>query len=602
MGVESRRVIGRAKGRRAERVALIALLLLACVAPLPLPGQAAPDELHWEYRWSPGEAWRPAESPSNPPGRGESTVLWLRTTIPDEKVRDPALFVFSIDTAAIFFHDGEVFYAFPEHTPGEAPRFAGWPWHLIPLPEGAGGEKLTVRVYSDYRDIGLWGTVKFGNRADLHGYVAERDLLRFISGTVLLAVGIVALLAFIFGPARGNYLLLFFIVLLMTLWTIASSYSKQYIGGSPLFWQYLENTLPMAIFALVAELIHRFLEARERQLYRAYALIFAGSGLVSLLLPIAGLIPLHAVHAPQDLLFLLFWISTLVSAIRHARKGNRDGLTLLITFVMAGLTVAYSIPVSYSLVPWTDDPDHLTLMVFAVGLSVMVGRRFARVYRDLRNRTAQLEHLNANLEGLVEERTEALEAINLELRKEKAKLQQLSSIDDLTGLYNRREFSDLMGKAMAAAQRRNEGLLFMILDVDRFKNLNDTYGHLVGDIVLRSVASVLSGELRAGDYAGRFGGDEFVALLSDIEREAVEPTVERLRLAVRNHDWFAEEYQVTISCGAALYDGERHGRDVERLLADADSALYDAKRAGRDRSRVASWDNEEERLRREGSP
>lgn len=570
--------------------------------PLSLSGQAHPGELRWEYRWGPEEAWRPAESPSNPPGRGESTVLWLRTTIPQEPIRDPALFVFSIDTAAIFLHDRRVVYAFPDHAPGDTPRFAGWPWHLISLPEDASGEELIVRVYSDYRDIGLWGTVKFGNRADLHGYVAQRDLLRFVSGTVLLAVGIVALLAFIFSPARRNYLLLFFIVFLMTIWTIASSYSKQYIGGSPLLWQYLENTLPMAIFALVAELIHRVLAAPERQLYRVYVFVFFGVGLLSLLLPLTGIIPLHAIHAPQDLLFLLFWTTTLVSAIRHAKRGNRDALTLLITFVLAGLAAAYSIPVSYSLVPWTDDSDHLTLMIFAIGLSVMVGRRFARVYSDLRNRTAQLEHLNANLEGLVEERTEALESINLELRKEKEKLELLSSIDDLTGLYNRREFSDLMGKAMAAAQRRREGLLFMILDVDRFKELNDTYGHLVGDIVLRSVASVLSGELRAGDFAGRFGGDEFVALLGGIEREAVESTVERVRLAIRNHDWFTEEYQVTISCGAALYDGERHGRDVELLLADADSALYDAKRGGRDRSRVASWDDDLGRtLRREGS-
>jgi diguanylate cyclase (GGDEF)-like protein len=523
----------------------------------------------------------------------------LRTTIPERRVRDPALFVFSIDTAAIFFYGGERIYAFPEHNLGDDPPFSGWPWHLIPLPDRSGGEELTVRVYSDYRDIGLWGTVIFGNRADLHGHIARRDLLRFLSGTVLLAVGIVALLAFIFGPSRRNYLHLFFIVLLMTIWTISSSYSKQFIGGSPLLWQYLENTLPMAIFALIAELVHRFMESREGGVFRLFAYTYAVTGVLSLLLPLLGVVPLHAVHAPQDALFVLFWTTTVVSAIRYLRKGNRDGVILLATFALAGLAVAYSIPISYGLVPWTDDLAHIPLMVFAVGLSVMVGRRFAKVYGDLRNRTAELEHLNANLEGIVEERTEALEMTNLELRNEKEKLERLSSIDDLTGLYNRREFSDLMGKAMALAERRGDQLLFMILDVDHFKELNDTHGHLVGDIVLRSVASVLSQELRAGDFAGRFGGDEFVALLTGVTSDSVEPTIERIRLAIRNHDWFTEEYQVTISCGAALYESSRHGPDVERLLSDADSALYEAKRSGRDRSCLSRPGDEG--LREEGA-
>lgn len=581
---------------------ILALLFLACCAPLAFSDQPSSGELLWEYRWSPQEEWRLTPSPVNPPGRGDARVLWLRTSIPDQNVRDPALFIFSIDTAAIFYIGGERIYAFPDHAPGERPLFAGWPWHLISLPEDSGGNELLIRVYSDYRDIGLWGSVIFGNRAELHGYVAQRDLLRFLSGTVLLAVGIVALIAFLFGPSRRNYLLLTLIVLLMTIWTLSSSYSKQYIGGSPLFWQYLENTLPMVIFALVAVLIQRFMEDRERILYRLFGWVYAGVALLSLLLPLAGVMPLHAVHAPQDILFVFFWTTTLVSAIRHVRKGNRDGVILLSTFAAAGVIVAYSIPVSYSLVPWIDDLDHLMLMVFALGLSVLVGRRFAAVYGVLRNRTAELEHLNANLEAIVEERTEALESANLALRTEKEKLQRLSSIDDLTGLYNRREFSSLMAKAMAGAERRQEALLFMILDVDHFKELNDTFGHLVGDIVLRSVADVLSQHLRAGDFAGRLGGDEFVALLTDVTRDSVESTIERIRLAIRNHDWFTEEYHVTISCGAALYERSRHGRAVELLLSDADSALYEAKRSGRDRSCVADLGDEgESGLREEGA-
>lgn len=578
-------------------VATASLLLLMplLLRPAGAAGQESARELQWEFRWSEEEEWRPVESPSNPPGRDDRSLLWLRTSLPASHIPDPAIFVYSIDTAATVYFRGEPIYSFPTYAPGDTPTFSGWPWHIIRLPEDSEGEELLVRVYSDYRDIGLWGSVLHGNRADLHGYIAQKDLPRFFSGTLLLAVGIISLLAFVFGPARWNYLLLFVIVILMALWTVASSYAKQYIGGTPLFWQYLESVLPMVIFAFVAELLRRFLSPREGGRYRVFSWIFAGGAVLSVFLPLfgaTGAIPLYAVHTPQDVLFLLFWLTALVSGVRTFRRGDRDAIVFLGTFLLAGLVAAYSIPVSYNLVPWTDNLDHLALLLFALGLSIVVGRRFARVYGDLRSRTAQLESLNANLEGIVEQRTQELEAINLALRQEKDKLQRLSSIDDLTGLYNRRAFSALMTKAIGATLRRGENLLFVILDVDNLKELNDTYGHPVGDIVLRSVASVLSAQLRAGDFAGRFGGDEFVALLTGVERGAEHSTVERICNAIRGHDWFTEEYRVTVSFGAVLYQEERHRRDVELLVADADTALYEAKRAGRDRGTLFSHEGD----------
>ena len=109
---------------------LLLLSLLLTFALLPAFGQHESDDLIWEYRWSENEVWTPVSSPSNPPGREGSPLLWLRTTLPDRNVRDPALFVYSIDTAAIFYVQGERVYAFPEHSEGETPEFAGWPWHI----------------------------------------------------------------------------------------------------------------------------------------------------------------------------------------------------------------------------------------------------------------------------------------------------------------------------------------------------------------------------------------------------------------------------------------------------------------------------------------
>lgn len=562
--------------RRRTLVLLIATLLSSVVSHLSAEGVP----LEWEYRWSGEEAWQPIEIPSNPPGRGDAKVLWLRSELPATPVPDPSLFVFSIDTAAIFYLDGEQIYASVPHAPGEEVPFRGWPWHMVRFPEGSGGRELTVRVYSDYRDIGLWGNVIYGNRADLTIYIAQRDLLRFLSATVLLAVGVMSLIAFFSGPNRWNYLLLFSIVFLMTIWTVTNSFSKQWIGGDIWWWDLAEAVLPMVIFALFSRLLTRYLGGAYRLLFTAFFWTYIAAALFTFLFPLAGIVPLHAVYAPQDVLYFLFWLATLVASIRTARTGDREAMILTITFFLAGVTGAYSVLVAHSVVTWSDNFYYLSLLILAVGLSVLVGRRFSRVYSALRARTGELETLNENLESIVEQRTD-------ELQREKEKLQELSSIDFLTGLYNRRQFTELLHKAMSNAHRRGGNLLFMIFDVDRFKELNDTHGHLVGDVVLRNVAAVISTHLRLGDIAGRFGGDEFVALLSDVEPATLPATVERVRDSVRSHDWFETTYQVTVSTGAALYDPQRHKENVDLLIGEADQALYEAKRSGRDQSRIA---------------
>lgn len=557
------------------------LLLVLVVLPLfPVSVIANGVALDWEYRWSEQEQWRRTSEPSNPPGRSGSSLLWLRSRLPEEPVADPTLFVFSIDTAAIFYLDGEEIYSFPEHTPGEAVAFAGWPWHMVRFPEGSAGSELTVRVYSDYRDIGLWGNVIYGNRGDLTVYLFGRDLPRFLSATVLLAVGVMSLIAFASGPGRWNYLLLFSIVSVMTVWTVTSSFSKQFIGGSIWWWDLADASLLMVIFALFSRLLMRYLAGPYKRVFALFFWAYTVFGILTFLLPVTGAVPLHAVYAPQDLLYLVFWLATFVASLRTARSGDPEGTILTVTSVLAGLSGAYSVLVAHSVVAWTDNFHHFTLLILAVGLSILVGRRFSKVYSDLRVRTSDLESLNENLESIVEQRTR-------ELQKEKEKLQELSSIDFLTGLYNRRQFTELLEKAMSNARRRGGRLLFMIFDVDRFKELNDTHGHLVGDVVLRNVAAVISTHLRLGDVAGRFGGDEFVALLTDVDPETLGATVERVRDSVRQHDWFEETYQVTVSSGAALYDAERHGENVDLLIGEADHALYEAKRGGRDQSRIA---------------
>jgi diguanylate cyclase (GGDEF)-like protein len=175
-------------------------------------------------------------------------------------------------------------------------------------------------------------------------------------------------------------------------------------------------------------------------------------------------------------------------------------------------------------------------------------------------------------------------AATIQLIKDKEQQRQLAVRDGLTGLYNRRAFGELLVAAIANEDRRPNGTLgLVILDLDHFKKLNDTYGHPAGDAALRSLARLLDQHLRKGDQAARYGGEEFVVILPGLDAERSYGAAERLRSALEKHRFVFEGARIPLSAslGVAIWPGD--GRDPEPLLAAADRALYAAKQAGRNR-------------------
>jgi diguanylate cyclase (GGDEF)-like protein/PAS domain S-box-containing protein len=168
-----------------------------------------------------------------------------------------------------------------------------------------------------------------------------------------------------------------------------------------------------------------------------------------------------------------------------------------------------------------------------------------------------------------------------ERRKLEERLQNFAEVDALTGMRNRRLFEDDLRTQVARCRRYGEQAALLLFDLDEFKKVNDTYGHKVGDDVLKAVATAVKQRLRTGDLAARLGGDEFAILLSSItpaQADAVAADVRRLVLdaTVSVGD---EVLSPRISIGIALIDG--HATDDEAVLAEADRSMYAAKHAGK---------------------
>lgn len=167
----------------------------------------------------------------------------------------------------------------------------------------------------------------------------------------------------------------------------------------------------------------------------------------------------------------------------------------------------------------------------------------------------------------------------LALWSQRHDLQTMAFTDALTGLMNRRGFDAIIEREMRVHSDAEPPVLLLI-DIDSFKAINDGYGHLVGDEVIRQVGRVLQGNSRVDDTVGRYGGEEFVMLLRDLRLDRAEAIAERLRLQVASIRGLPEAIGVTVSIGLAVHDP---GDTFESLLKRSDDALYFAKRSGRNR-------------------
>ncbi len=229
--------------------------------------------------------------------------------------------------------------------------------------------------------------------------------------------------------------------------------------------------------------------------------------------------------------------------------------------------------------------------VIALPFSVDRGQYGVFLVRRTRDQecfgTADLEFAQAVINAAVAviQRAQIVEST----MADNARLEQLAQTDPLTQLFNRRALTERMTAEMERALRYDSTMALLMIDLDHFKRVNDTFGHLVGDDVLRDVAQLLGNTIRGSDIAARYGGEEFLVLLPETDDSGAELFAERIRAAVHDYEFARAEgapsLRLTASIGVAVFPAARI-ESVEDLFTRADTALYRAKADGRNRVRL----------------
>src|SRR6266705_2435515 len=179
--------------------------------------------------------------------------------------------------------------------------------------------------------------------------------------------------------------------------------------------------------------------------------------------------------------------------------------------------------------------------------------------------------------------------LHREIDAKNKQLEEMAHTDPLTGLPNRRAIEEWANRQLRGAARHGYSLWAIHVDLDCFKNINDGYGHDAGDQVLRGIARILKEHTRASDISGRMGGDEFLLVVTHVEKKHIPLTVERLRekIASQQFCFGSENISVTASFGVCGFQG-KEPPEFSKLVQQADKALYGAKRAGRNQVKIES--------------
>lgn len=345
---------------------------------------------------------------------------------------------------------------------------------------------------------------------------------------VIFCLGFVAVMNGLVQISFKNYLLIIFFIIFFqafVYWAIRSGYYERWDEASFLYYEIL---IPFLILILFLFLVEDFVRPTVVN--------------ISLLGALFGIFALKRIHFVilAGIIIFAFGITTIADFMRGELTLNPK--TIVFQWVITVIIIIF-----FSFVG-----DYVSAM-----------RNRLRTHRDILKR--------GNQELVIAHR---------ELKSALRQMSEKAVRDELTGLYNRHQFSETLYAQIAVAQGTGAPLGLLIIDVDHFKQVNDIYGHLAGDEILKTFSQIPENCLRKADFIARYGGEEFVALLPNTDHITLKEVAERIRTFIESlvFDDIAPGFGVTISIGATHFHAFE---TAEKMMERADKALYQAKNQGR---------------------
>lgn len=525
------------------------------------------SKANWEYRFgdSPFEnniplwtiennnqtLWEKIEFPRNPPNRNNQTNIWFRVKLPDVLPTDPYLYIVSTDLINQVYYESKQIYHFGEFNKEGKGEFKGWPFHLISLPNDSAGKYLYFRIYSDYTDIGFWGEILISSKVEIFEKLFKNDLPNIIVGSISIFVSILFLLTFLSKIKRLELLILGLLFLTQGLNVFFSSKIIETYFYFPLLKQYILAIayffFPLGMALFMDKSINYKVPFNLIRRVWQFHLIYL---LVGILGSILGFYNLPLVYEYFDILYNFITLPILtIFMIYFFIIGNKDIKIITFSFFIISIYWFYSTLIAAGLVPWKEYPSDIAVFVCLLLLS--------------HSMVIKLTYTK-------------------ELEEAKEELTILSSTDYLTKLNNRKEIDSLLKLNEEIYKICKDNFSLILLDVDDFKMINDTYGHLIGDDILINISNILTKYTRKTDRVGRWGGEEFIIICPKTDLEEASKLAEKLRDKIAKYQ-FDKVGNKTASFGVASY---KEDDTLTELLLRTDDAMYLAKTKGKNRVEV----------------
>ncbi len=559
-------------------LAAFTLILSSCLTLAQ--GEAQSLDTGWQYRWGDSafskegipewtvegldqSEWRDISFPSNPPGRDGQKNVWYRIILPDGNWRDPVMYIFSVDLIAEVYIDGSQIYHYGIFDKDGQGRFEGWPWHMVNLPNDFAGKTIYFRIFSSSTDIGLWGEVKLMERLDLILYIIDNSMKDIVVSGLSLVISLLALIFAIFQSNRQTYLLISFFTLASSVMLLAQSQAKQLLFNAPLLWDHIAASAYFVLPIAMAMLFDSWYQWRFTKLIQAiwkFHTVFVCAAIGG---SIAGFVELSTMYFVFDILLTISLIILFIIAFAQFKVVQNEVKIMIASFALFSLFLLVDMGVAHNILPWTRMPIALGLLLFSMILVAVSLHHFSSVQKELKE-------LNISLEKKVEDRTK--------------ELKRLASIDPLTELMNRRAFNIEAERIFHSSKRHARDISVLMLDIDHFKQFNDTFGHAVGDTVIVTIGNCIKQVCREVDLPARFGGEEFVILLEETNKSGALIFAERLRQTISKAEVSNIDKKVTASIGVSNLEVDTE--NLEALILRADKAMYLAKNKGRNNCQV----------------